>query len=178
MRLILWLKERQLTAIFTSESPIDVNRVSGIEEFITDCVISLKHQVTENIYTRRMHVLKYRGSLHGTNAYPFLINEQGITLLPITSAEVHQVSSEVISTGIRGLDEKIDKKGLYTGSTLLVSGTSGSGKTSFSISVCVEAMKKKKKCLYFTFEESVPQLKRNMKSIGFDLESFEKDGSS
>ncbi len=176
MRLVRWLKEKGLTAIFTSESPESKRKISGIEEFITDCVINLKHQVSENIYTRRLHILKYRGSRHGTNEYPFLIGIKGIIILPITSVEVHKISSEVISTGILGLDEKIERNGLYVGSSTLISGTSGSGKTSLAVSVCVQAMKQKKRCLYFTFEESIPQLERNMRSLGFDLEHFASEG--
>jgi len=176
VRLILWLKERNMTVIFTSELPRNPIAKSSIEEFITDCVISLKQQVIDNIYTRRLHVLKYRGSKHGTNEYPFLIDENGIFLLPITSVETHQVSSDIISTGIQGLDNKIDKKGFYVGSSTLISGTSGVGKTSFSVSVCAEALKQGKRCIFFTFEESLPQLKRNMKSIGFHLETYEKKG--
>ena len=176
VKLISWLKKRKLTAIFTSENPADVRFRSGIEEFITDCVIELKHQMMENIYTRRMHILKYRGSGHGTNEYPFIIDENGISILPITSEEIHHVSDKIISTGISGLDNKIGKKGFYIGSSTLVSGLSGTGKTSFSVSVCNEALKQGKKCLFFTFEESVPQLKRNMKPLGFDLDHYEKEG--
>ncbi len=175
VRLILWLKQKELTAVFTSESPKDPYEKAGIEEFITDCVINLKHEMQENIYTRRLHILKYRGSGHGTNEYPFLINENGISLLPITSVEIHKISSEIISTGLKGLDEKIETGGFYKGTSTLVSGTSGVGKTSFTISFCNEAMKQNKRCLFFSFEESAPQLKRNMMSLGFDLENFEKD---
>ncbi len=176
VRLTHWLKEKSLTAVFTSETPSDTEIKSGIEEFITDCVITLKHQVVGNVYTRRLHVLKYRGSNHGTNEYPFLINENGIVILPITTPEIDQVSTEILPTGVRGLDGLIEKKGFYLGSTTLISGTSGVGKTSVSFSFCINAMKKGKKCLYFSFEESRSQLKRNMKSIGFDLEEFEKSG--
>ncbi|MGM0474273.1 MAG: circadian clock protein KaiC [Bacteroidota bacterium] len=176
VRLILWLKERNLTVIFTSELPQNPHVRSGIEEFITDCVISLKHEMIENIYTRRLHIVKYRGSKHGTNEYPFLIEKEGISILPITSVEESRISSDIISTGIRGLDDKIEKKGFYVGSSTLISGASGVGKTSFSISVCMQAMKQKRRSLFFSFEESVPQLKRNMKSIGFDLDHYEKKG--
>lgn len=175
VRLINWLKEKKLTAVFTSESPKDPHKKSSIEEFITDCVINLKHQVLDNIYTRRLHILKYRGSGHGTNEYPFLISEQGIFLLPVTTVEIHKISSDIMPTGIRGLDDKIETKGFYYGSSTLVSGTSGVGKTSFAIAFCYEALKQNKKCLFFSFEESSPQLKRNMKSLGYELDKFEKE---
>ena len=154
VRLILWLKEHQLTTVFTSEKPLVSQLKSGINEFITDCVIILTHTRIDNIYTRRLHILKYRGSKHGTNEYPFLIDHNGISILPITTVDIHKISSEIISTGIAGLDEKIDKNGFYVGSCTLISGTSGVGKTSMSMSICVEAMKKNKRCLFFIFEES------------------------
>ena len=176
MRLIIWLKQRELTVIFTAENQGEVYPKSGIEEFITDCVISLKHIVIDNIYTRKFHILKYRGSHHGTNEYPFIINNQGISILPITTVETHRVSSEVISTGVFGLDDEISKKGFYVGSSTLISGRSGTGKTSLAFSICMEAMKENKKSLYFTFEESVTQLKRNLLPLGFDLDHFEKSG--
>jgi len=176
IKLISWLKKQKLTAIFTSEKPADGPFKPGIEEFITDCVIELKHKMVDDIYTRRMHILKYRGSGHGTNEYPFVIDENGISILPITSEEIHHISDKIISTGIRGLDDKIGKNGFYIGSSTLISGLSGTGKTSFSVSVCVEALKQQKKCLFFTFEESVSQLKRNMKPLGFDLDHYEKEG--
>ncbi len=176
VRLIFWLKEHNLTTIFTSEKPLVSQLKSGINEFITDCVITLTHTRNDNIYTRRLHILKYRGSKHGTNEYPFLIDKNGISILPITSVEIHKISSEIISTGVEGLDEKIDKKGFYIGSCTLISGSSGVGKTSVSLSLCIEAMKKNMRCILFTFEESAMQLKRNMKSLGFDLEGFENKG--
>ncbi len=172
MRLILWLKKQEITTVFTAENRnIKIN--AGIEEFVTDCVISLKHNMTDNIYTRRFHILKYRGSRHGTNEYPFLIDQNGISVLPITTVEEHHVSSNTISTGVEGLDELIAEKGIFIGSTTLISGESGVGKTTFAVSFCINAMKLNKRCLFFTFEESVLQLKRNMKSVGFDLEFYE-----
>lgn len=176
VRLILWLKEKELTTIFTSEKPAIINPKAGINEFITDCVINLSHSHLENVYTRRLHILKYRGSMHGTNEYPFLISNKGISLLPITAIEIHHVSDDVLPTGVEGLDEKINKNGFYVGSNTLISGTSGVGKTSMAMSVCLAAMKQDKKALFFTFEESKSQLIRNMKSLGFELEEFEKKG--
>ncbi|MFW5823026.1 MAG: circadian clock protein KaiC [Tangfeifania sp.] len=176
VRLIHWLKEKKLTTVFTSEKPAVTNPKSGINEFITDCVINLSHSHIENVYTRRLHILKYRGSMHGTNEYPFLISSKGISLLPITAVEIHHVSNDVLPTGVKGLDEKIDKNGFYVGSNTLISGTSGVGKTSMAMSVCLAAMKQNKKALFFTFEESKSQLMRNMKSLGLELEEFEKKG--
>ncbi|MFW5756192.1 MAG: ATPase domain-containing protein [Tangfeifania sp.] len=152
VRLIHWLKEKKLTTVFTSEKPAVTNPKSGINEFITDCVINLSHSHLENVYTRRLHILKYRGSMHGTNEYPFLISSKGISLLPITSVEIHHVSNDVLPTGVKGLDEKIDKNGFYVGSNTLISGTSGVGKTSMAMSVCLAAMKQNKKALFFTFK--------------------------
>ena len=176
IRLIHWLKEKKLTTVFTSEKPVVINPKSGINEFITDCVINLSQSQLESVFTRRLHILKYRGSKHGTNEYPFLIGKKGISLLPIAWIDIRQVSDEILSTGVKGLDDKINKKGLYVGSTTLISGTSGVGKTSVAMSVCVEAMKKNKRALFFTFEESKPQLIRNMQSLGFNLKQFENDG--
>lgn len=121
-------------------------------------------------------MLKYRGATHGTNDYPFLIDEKGISILPVTSVEFHGVSNEIVSTGIKSLDTHLYKKGIYAGSNLLVSGPSGVGKTTLSVAFCIEAMKSGKRCLIFSYEEGGPQLKRNMKSLGYDLEDFEKKG--
>jgi len=176
LRLIGWLKNREMTTVFTSESPKIPSVRPNIEEFITDCVINLKQNMLDNVYTRRLHIVKYRGSRHGTNEYPFLINNNGISILPITSVESHQISSEIVSTGIQGLNDKIGKKGLYVGSSTLISGISGVGKTSFTFSLCMEMLKQKKRCIFFTFEESIPQLKRNMNSLGLDLDQYEKEG--
>ncbi len=175
-RLIRWLKERELTVVFSSELPRDPRIRGGVNEFITDCVIHLKQEVLESVYTRRLHIVKYRGSEHGTNEYPFLIDRDGISVLPITSSAVPAISEEVTSTGIKGLDERIEKGGFHAGSSILVSGKSGAGKTSFAFSLCVEAIKQGKRSMFFTFEESPRQLKRNLKSIGFDLEQFEREG--
>ena len=177
VRLVNWLKSKNVTTIFTSESIKGRLTKLGIEEFITDCVITLKQTLTDNIYTRRLHVLKYRGSSHGTNEYPFIISAKGISFLPITNPSMPvSVSSNVLSTGIKELDEKIEKKGFYEGSTTLLSGTAGVGKTSLAVASCIAAMKDNKKAIIFSFEEAVPQLKRNMNSIGYEMEQFEKTG--
>ena len=176
VRLINWLKEKNLTAVFTSESPKDPHKKSSIEEFITDCVLHLSHTLQDNIYTRRIHVLKYRGAKHRTNDYPFLIDEKGISILPVTSVEFHEVSNEIISTGIKNLDKQIQKNGIFVGSNLLVSGPSGVGKTTLSVAFCIEAMRSGKRCLFFSYEEGGPQLTRNMMSLGYDLKDFERKG--
>jgi circadian clock protein KaiC len=176
IRLIHWLKEKEITAVFTAESPKDPYKRTGIEEFVTDCVIHLSHNLSGNIYTRRLHILKYRGTKHGTNEYPFLISETGITVLPVTSVEFHKISNTIITSGIPSLDEKIQKRGFYAGSSILVSGPSGVGKTSFAVSFGINALEKGKRCIIFSYEEGNLQLRRNMSSLGFDLEKHEKAG--
>ncbi|MGK7396106.1 MAG: circadian clock protein KaiC [Candidatus Cyclobacteriaceae bacterium M3_2C_046] len=174
LRLINWLKKKKITAIFTSEATNHGISHYGLEEYITDCVVTLKNIKEENIYTRRLHILKYRGNFHGTNEYPFLIDKTGITLMPITNIKMPQyVSSDVLPCGISDLDKKLSKKGLYAGSSTLISGTSGVGKTSFGMSFCYENLQQGKSCLFFAFEESAAQLRRNMQSIGMDLEKYE-----
>jgi circadian clock protein KaiC len=176
-RLINWLKNKNMTSIFTSESSQGKLTKLGIEEFITDCVITLKQTVIENVYTRRLHILKYRGSGHGSNEYPFIINEKGIAFLPITSPWMPtSVSSTILSTGIKDLDEKVEKNGFYKGTTTLISGTAGTGKTTLTISCCTSVLKDHQKAIIFSFEESPAQIKRNMKSLGFDLEEYENQG--
>ncbi|MFW5886447.1 MAG: circadian clock protein KaiC, partial [Bacteroidota bacterium] len=178
LRMINWLKERGLTAVFTAGRKENQLTKTGIEEFVTDCVILLKHIKVDNVYTRRLHILKYRGSKHGTNEYPFLIDHKGISLLPITIPyEKDIISNEILSTGIEGLDEQINKKGIYKGSTLLISGTSGTGKTTLAVSFCMSALKNNLRCLFFAFEETNSQLQRNMFSVGFDFKKYEKTGA-
>ncbi len=176
-RLFDWLKERNVTAIITAEKGDNALTRHGLEEYVSDCVISLDHRVVEQVSTRRLRVVKYRGSVHGTNEYPFLIDETGISVLPITSAGLeHDVSDERISTGIHGLDEMLGGQGYFKGSTILISGHAGCGKTSiathFAQSMCAAG----KKVVYFSFEESANQIIRNMGSIGTDLKTpFEQN---
>src|SRR6185295_13019093 len=142
----------------------------GLEEYVSDCVILLDHRVIEQVSTRRLRVVKYRGSFHGTNEYPFLIDEDGFSVLPITSLGLdHQASTERMSTGIAQLDAMLENKGFYRGSSTLVSGTPGSGKSSIAAHVIDAACARGERCLYFPFEESQPQIMRNMQSIGIDL---------
>src|SRR5205085_10757993 len=149
----------------------------GIEEFVSDCVIVMDHRIREEISTRRLRVVKYRGSMHGTNEYPFLIDEHGISVLPISSLGLdHPASAERISTGIDRLDGMMGGKGFYRGSSILISGTAGTGKTSVAAHCVEAACRRGERCLYFAFEESPTQIVRNMRSIGVDLEPWVRKG--
>ena len=170
-RLFVWLKERGLSSIITAERGEKSLTRHGIEEYVSDCVIVLEQRVLEELTTRRLRVVKYRGSTHGTNEYPYLIEEGGIKLLPITSLGLtHAVSSQRISTGIAGLDVMLVGNGFYKGSSILISGGPGTGKTSIGAHFALAAAERGEHCLYFSFEESEPQLVRNMRSIGMDLQ--------
>jgi circadian clock protein KaiC len=176
-RLFRWLKDRGVTAVITAERGDGTVTRFGLEEYVADCVILLDHRVTEQVSTRRLRIVKYRGSLHGTNEYPFLITRMGISVLPITSLGLdHEVSNERISTGIPELDEMLGNKGFYRGSSILISGSAGSGKTSLVASIVEAACRRGERCLYFTFEESPAQITRNMYSIGIDLAPHVKKG--
>jgi circadian clock protein KaiC len=169
-RLFFWLKEKGVTAIVTGESGERTMTRHGLEEYVSDCVILLDHRVDEQISTRRLRVVKYRGSVHGTNEYPFLIDEAGISVLPITSTGLeHTVTRERISSGIERLDTMLEGKGFYRGSTIMIAGTPGTGKSSFGATFAHAACLRGEKCLYFSFEESPNQIVRNMQSIGIDL---------
>lgn len=176
-RLFSWLKEKGVTAIITGEQGEKTLTRYGLEEYVADCVITLAHGSTEQIATRRMRIVKYRGSFHGTNEYPFLIDEQGISILPITSMGLdHAASTERIPTGIPRLDAMFKGNGYYRGSSILITGTSGSGKTSIIAAFITAACERGERCLFFTFEESPAQVIRNMRSIGIDLEPWIKKG--
>ncbi len=176
-RLFRWLKDKGVTAIITGERGEETLTRQGLEEYVSDCVIMLDHRVNEQTSTRRLRVVKYRGSIHGTNEYPFLIDENGVSVLPVTSLGLkHIVSNKRISSGIKKLDEMLEGKGYYRGSTILVSGTSGVGKTSISAHFAEAACKRGERVLYFCFEESPNQLMRNMLSIGIKLEPWVKNG--
>src|SRR5207302_5840759 len=170
--------QKGLTAVITAERDRhDGLTRHGLEEFISDCVILLDQPVREEISTRRLRIVKYRGSPHGTNEYPFLIDEHGISVLPISSLGLdHRASSQRISSGIRDLDQLLEGKGYYRGSTVLISGTAGSGKTSIASHFVEAACQRQERALYLSFEESVAQLARNMRSIGVDLEPWVKKG--
>jgi circadian clock protein KaiC len=176
-RLFRWLKEKGVTAIITGERGGETLTRQGLEEYVSDCVIMLDHRVTEQTSTRRLRVVKYRGSMHGTNEYPFLIDESGFSVLPITSLGLgHVVSNKRISSGITALDKMLEGKGYYRGSTVLVSGTAGVGKTSVAAHFAEAACKRGERVLYFCFEESPNQLMRNMRSIGIKLEPWVEKG--
>lgn len=176
-RLFRWLKEKGVTAIITGERGDETLTRQGLEEYVSDCVIMLDHRVTEQTSTRRLRVVKYRGSIHGTNEYPFLIDESGFSVLPVTSLGLeHKVSNERISSGILALDDMLEGEGYYRGSSILVSGTAGIGKTSIAAHFAEAACKRGERVLYFCFEESPKQLIRNMLSIGINLEPWVKKG--
>jgi circadian clock protein KaiC len=176
-RLFRWLKDKGVTAIITGERGEETLTRQGLEEYVSDCVIMLDHRVTEQTSTRRLRVVKYRGSIHGTNEYPFLIDENGFSVLPVTSLGLkHIVSNERISSGITVLDKMLEGKGYYRGSTVLVSGTAGVGKTSVAAHFAEAACKRGERVLFFCFEESPNQLMRNMLSIGIKLETWVQKG--
>jgi circadian clock protein KaiC len=172
-RLFRWLEDHKLTAVVTGEAGEHTLTRHGLEEYIADCVIALDHRVTEQISTRRLRVVKYRGTSHGTDEYPFLIDREGISVLPITSlALAHKAPTERVSTGISVLDEMMEGKGFFRGSSVLVTGTAGTGKSSLAASFTSAACARGENCLYFAFEESPSQILRNMRSVGIDLEPW------
>jgi circadian clock protein KaiC len=174
-RLFRWLEDQKLTAIVTGEAGTGMLTRHGLEEYVADCVISLDHRVTEQISTRRLRIVKYRGTSHGTDEYPFLIDEEGISVVPITSlALTHKALTDRISTGITALDEMMEGKGFFRGSSVLVTGTAGTGKSSMAANFTSAACARGEHCLYFTFEESPSQILRNMRSVGLDLERWVK----
>jgi circadian clock protein KaiC len=169
-RLFRWLKDRGVTAVITAERGNAGLTRHGLEEYVSDCVILLDHRVTSQVSTRRLRIVKYRGSVHGTNEYPFLIDRQGITVLPITSLELdHSVSEERVSTGLPALDEMLDGTGVFRGSSVLITGGPGAGKTSLAAHFAHGSCRRGERCIFFSFEESPAQLIRNVKSIGIDL---------
>jgi len=177
-RLFRWLKEKGVTAIITGERGESSLTRYGLEEYVADCVILLDHRVEGQMATRRMRIVKYRGSTHGTNEYPFLIDEGGISILPITSMGLkHEAGAERVSSGIPRLDAMMGGKGYYRASSVLVSGTAGSGKTSLAAHFAHAATARGERCLWFAFEESSSQIMRNMRSIGIDLEPAVQRGT-
>lgn len=176
-RLFHWLKEKGVTAIITGEKGEGLLTRHGLEEYVSDCVIVLDHRIINQISTRRLRIVKYRGSIHGTNEYPFLIDEDGITVLPITSLKLDKnVSSERVSTGTASLDKMFGGKGFFRGSSILVAGSAGTGKTSLAAYFANESCRRNEKCLFVAFEESPKQIIRNMRSIGLNLDQYVKSG--
>ena len=176
-RLFRWLKDRGLTTVVTAEKGEGSLTRYGLEEYVSDCVIFLDHRVTEQVSTRRMRVVKYRGASHIADEIPFLIDERGFSVLPSSSMKLdHAVSSERISSGVNDLDDMLEGKGFYRGSSILVSGTAGSGKSTLAAHFAQQTCRGGERCLYVAFEESAAQAMRNMRSIGIDLEKYVKKG--
>ena len=174
-RLFRWLKDRGMTAVITGEKGEATLTRCGLEEYVADCVITLDHRVTDQISTRRLRVVKYRCSAHGTNEYPFLIGERGFSVLPITSLRLdHAAPSERLSTGIARLDEMLGGRGVFRGSSVLVSGAPGTGKSSVGAKFAEAACRRGERALLFAYEESSAQILRNMRSIGIDLAPWVK----
>lgn len=176
-RLFSWFKEKDVTVIITEEMGTAFLTRHGLEEYIADCVISLDNRITNQIATRRLRVVKYRGSYHGNNEYPFVIEKNGISVFPVVSEAVQQkISSERISSGLKKLDEMLGGKGFFIGSSILISGSAGTGKTSIATSFANSVCESNKRVLYCAFEESPNQVMRNMKSIGISMDAFIESG--
>lgn len=176
-RLFAWLKKKQVTAIVTGEPSQDFYTHHGIEQYISDCIILLDNRVSEEVSVRRIRVIKYRGSNHGTNEYPFVIDDDGLSVIPITSAGLDQPgTAKKVSTGIPSLDKLFKGVGYAKGSTILVSGTAGTGKTSLAAAFAIETCNRGERCLFLSYEESAGQLIQNMKSLSFNFESMIKKG--
>jgi circadian clock protein KaiC len=176
-RMFYWLKQQQLTAIVTAERGEGRLTRMGLEAYVADCVICLDHEVVNQISTRHLRIAKYRGSMHGANQYPFLISDKGFSVFPITSVGLAcPASTEIVSSGIPQLDAMLQRGGFYRGSSILISGTSGAGKTSMAAHFVQAACARGERALYFAFEESRDQIIRNMKSIGIDLAPWREGG--
>jgi circadian clock protein KaiC len=176
-RLFRWLKDKGVTAVITAEKGEGTLTRHGIEEYVSDCVIVLDHRIHDQLSTRRLRVVKYRGSAHGTNEYPFIIDEEGISVLPVTSVGLeHAATTARISSGVARLDTMLSGRGFFRGSSILVSGTAGTGKTSLACSFARATCQNGERCLFFAFEESPAQIMRNVRSVGIDLEPFTVGG--
>jgi circadian clock protein KaiC len=176
-RLFTFLKEKKVTSIITAETGGNSLTRYGLEEYVADSVILLDHRVNEQISTRRLRIVKYRGSAHGTNEYPFLMNARGISVIPITALGLtHRAGKERISSGIEGLDRMMGGKGFFRGSSVLITGTAGTGKSSFAAQFLNAACERGERSLYFAFEESPSQILRNMSSVGIDLQRWINKG--
>jgi circadian clock protein KaiC len=176
-RLFRWLKARGVTTVITGERGDSTLTRHGLEEYVSDCVILLDHRVANELATRRLRIIKYRGSSHGNNEYPFNVDETGISLLPLTSMGLtHKAGTERVSSGIQELDQMLSGKGYYRGSSILVTGMAGTGKSSVGAHLVSAGCARGERCLYFATEESPGQIMRNMRSIGIDLERWTKKG--
>jgi circadian clock protein KaiC len=176
-RLFHWLKQKGVTVIMTGERGDGTLTRYGLEEYVSDCVISLDNRVADQVTTRRIRVVKYRGTTHGTDEYPFLIEAEGISIWPITSVPLDYPASLVrVSTGIERLDTMLGGHGVYRGSSVLVSGTAGTSKTNFASTFANAACQRGERCLYVSFEESSNQIIRNVQTIGLDLQKWVNEG--
>jgi len=176
-RLFSWFESKEVTVVVTSEKGVNSFSRYGLEEYVADCVILLDNRISEEISTRRLRIVKYRGSMHGCNEYPFIINKDGISIIAITSIKLdYKVSNQRISSGIQQMDTMLDGKGFYRGSSIFISGSAGSGKTSLAAAFVSAACERGEKCFYFSLEESFNQIVRNMGSIGIDLDQWIKKG--
>ena len=172
-RLFRWLKDKGVTAVITGERGDGALTRNGIEEYVSDCVILLDHRIEKQMSTRRLRIIKYRGTVHGTDEYPFLIDETGFSVLPITSVGLdYDVSDERVSSGIPRLDTMLEGQGFFRASTILVSGSAGTGKTIIASQFVDAACRRGERCLFFSFEESTSQIIRNMRSVGIDLQAW------
>ena len=175
--LFRWLKKKGVTVVMTGERGEGTLTRYGLEEYVSDCVITLDHRVLDQVTTRRLRIVKYRGATHGTNEYPFLIDKDGITIWPVTEAQLeHPTSDERIATGIERLDAMLGGRGYYRGSSILLSGNAGTGKTSVAATLADATCRRGERCQFISFEESPSQIMRNMKSIGLDLQQWVKKG--
>jgi circadian clock protein KaiC len=176
-RLFAWLKEKGVTAVITGERGEGELTRYGLEEYVSDCVILLESRQVNQTTTRLLRVVKYRGSTHGSNEYPFLIDETGISVLPITSAGLlHKTSQDIVPTGVAGLDGMLGVKGYFKGSSILFSGPAGTGKTIFGARFAEATCERGERCLYFAFEESPAQIVRNVRSVGIELQQYLDSG--
>ena len=176
-RLFYWLKSQGMSTVITGERGEGNLTRQGLEEYVSDCVILLDHRIVNQMSTRRLRVVKYRGSTHGTNEYPFLIDENGISVLPITSVGLdHSASSERVSSGVPRLDAMLGGDGFYRGSSVLVTGTAGTGKSTLAAHFAAATCQRGESCLYFAFEESPNQIIRNMRAVALDLAPYVKKG--
>jgi circadian clock protein KaiC len=177
-RLFDWLKQKKVTAVITGERGEGTLTRQGLEEYVSDCVILLDHRVVNQQTIRRLRVVKYRGSVHGTDEYPFLIGENGITVLPITSLGLtHKASRETVSSGVPALDAALAQGGFFRASTVLVSGQAGAGKSNFAGCFAAESCRRGERCLYFALEQSQNEIERNLRSIGVNLTPYVSNGS-
>ncbi|HEX8506049.1 MAG TPA: circadian clock protein KaiC [Hymenobacter sp.] len=176
-RLFRWLKDKGVTTIITAERGDGTLTRQGLEEYVSDCVILLDNRVIDQITTRRLRVVKYRGSTHGTNEYPYLITGDGISVLPVTSLRLeHQVSDNIVSSGVAALDEMFGRRGFYQGSSVLITGTAGTAKTTLAAAFAEKICEEGNRCLFFAFEESPQQLMRNMSSVSIELQAHVAEG--